>query len=362
MKATSGAEMADRRLGKTDTQDRTPQMPDSPDTELVGSAQPLAAEGSAITDPTPPVSGVGLRSGSGRLGDRVFFGLTAGASAFVALIVVLIAVFLLTKSLPSIAHDKVSFFTSFDWSTRPSDLRFGIPKLLWVTVIISALALLIAVPLAIGIALFTTQYAPRQVARPIAYAIDLLAAIPSIIYGIWGARVLSPELVPVQHALNHLGFIPLFTAGFSTGTIFDGGVVLAVMVLPIVTAISRDVFERTPTANIEAALALGATRWEMIRMAVLPYGRPGVISGAMLGLGRALGETLAIYLIVSATSSFNFSLFNGGETFASKFANGSAEFGLNPGPYLAAGLVLFVLTFVVNAVARWIVNRRKAFT
>jgi phosphate transport system permease protein len=290
MKTTSGADMADRPLGKTDTQDRTPQMPDSPDTELVGSAQPLAAEGSAITDPTPPVSGAGLRSGSGRVGDRVFFGLTAGASAFVALIVVLIAVFLLTKSLPSIAHDKVSFFTSFDWSTRPANLRFGIPKLLWVTVIISALALLIAVPLAVGIALFTTQYAPRQVARPIAYAIDLLAAIPSIIYGIWGARVLSPELVPVQHALNHLGFIPLFTAGFSTGTIFDGGVVLAVMVLPIVTAISRDVFERTPTANIEAALALGATRWEMIRMAVLPYGRAGVISGAMLGLGRALGE------------------------------------------------------------------------
>jgi phosphate transport system permease protein len=302
-----------------------------------------------------------VQSGSGRFGDRLFFGLTAGASAFVTLIVVLIAIFLLTKSLPSIAHDKVNFFTSFDWSTRPSDLHFGIAKLLWVTVIISALALLIAVPLAIGIALFTTQYAPRRVARPIAYAIDLLAAIPSIIYGVWGAEVLSPELVPVQHALNHLGFIPLFTAGFSTGTIFDGGVVLAVMVLPIVTAISRDVFDRTPTANREAALALGATRWEMIRMAVLPYGRPGVISGAMLGLGRALGETIAVLLILSTVGVFSFSVFDGGATFASQIVQGSGEFGTHPGPYIAAGLVLFVLTFVVNAIARAIVARRKDF-
>jgi phosphate transport system permease protein len=289
----------------------------------------------------------------------MFYALATGAAGFVVLIVVLIAAFLLAKSIPSIAADKVNFFTSFDWSTLPSNLRFGIPKLLWVTVIISALALVIAVPLAVGIALFITQYAPRRVARPIAYAVDLLAAIPSIIYGIWGAGVLSPELTPVQHLLNHLGFIPLFTGGYATGTIFDGGIVLAVMVLPIVTAISRDVFERTPSANVEAALALGATRWETIRLAVLPYGRAGVVSGSMLGLGRALGETIAIYLILSESSTFNFSLFNGGETIASKIALNSADFGTHPGPYIAAGLVLFVLTFVVNAAARTIVNRRE---
>jgi phosphate transport system permease protein len=328
---------------------------------LTESVQPEVGEEEVLTDPEPPAFGGGIRSGGGRLGDRMFFGLSAGASAFVTLIVVLIAIFLLVTSLPSIFHDKVNFLTSFDWSTRGSDLRFGIPTLLWVTVIISALALLIAVPLAIGIALFTTQYVPRRVAAPIAHTVDLLAAIPSVIYGIWGARVLSPELTPVQNALNHLHVVPLFTAGFPTGTIFDGGIVLAVMVLPIITAISRDVFERTPSANIEAALALGATRWEMIRMAVLPYGRPGVISGVMLGLGRALGETMAVYFIVSSTSRFNFSLFNGGETFASKIALSSAEFGANPGPYLAAGLVLFVLTFVVNAIARYVVNRRRDF-
>lgn len=330
-------------------------------TDFTPSPQALAVEGSELADRPPSASGSGLRTGTGRVGDRVFFGLTFGAAGFVTLIVVLIAIFLILKSVPSIADDKVNFLTSFDWSTRNHDLRFGIPTLLWVTVIISALALLIAVPLAIGIALFITQYVPRRAAAPIAYTIDLLAAIPSVIYGIWGARVLSPELTPVQNALSHLHVIPLFTAGFPTGTIFDGSIVLAVMVLPIITAISRDVFERTPSANIEAALALGATRWETIRMSVLPYGRPGVISGAMLGLGRALGETMAVYFIVSSTSTFNFSLFNGGETFASKIALSSAEFGANPGPYLAAGLVLFVLTFVVNALARYIVNRRRDF-
>lgn len=332
------------------------------DPDQVGAMQPQVAEGTVATSSAPPVTGSGIRTtGRSRRGDRIFFGMTAGASAIVVLLVVLIAAFLLQQSIPSIVHDKVNFITSFDWTTTPSNLRFGIARLLWVTVIISALALLLAVPLAIGIALFLTQYAPPRLARPMAYVIDLLAAIPSIIYGVWGARVLAPALTPVQNALNHLSVIPLFRAGFATGTIFDGGIVLAIMILPIVTAISRDVFERTPTANIEAALALGATKWEVIRAAVLPYGRPGVVSGSMLGLGRALGETLAIYLIVSTTTHFNFSLFNGGETFASKIANNSAEFGLHPGPYIAAGLVLFVLTFVVNALARYVVNRRKDF-
>jgi phosphate transport system permease protein len=170
----------------------------------------------------------------------------------------------------------------------------------------------------------------------------------------------------VQRALYHLGGFPIFKdVGVIRGSIFDGGVVLAIMILPIITAISRDVFERTPRANVEAALALGATRWEMIRMAVLPYGRAGVVSGAMLGLGRAIGETIAVLLIVSAlapSANFQASMFDGGQTFAAKIANDSAEFGSSPGPYIAAGLVLFVLTFAVNAAARSIVNRRKEFT
>jgi phosphate transport system permease protein len=195
----------------------------------------------------------------------------------------------------------------------------------------------------------------------------LLAAIPSIIYGIWGIYILAPHLEIVQRAMYHLGFIPLFKdKGVATGSIFDASIVLAIMILPIITAISRDVFDRTPSANVEAAWALGATRWEMIRMAVLPYGRPGVVSGAMLGLGRALGETIAVVLILSkpsSSASFSFSIFDGGQTFASLIglnmqeANGATE----TGAYISAGLVLFILTFAVNATARAIVNRRKDF-
>jgi phosphate transport system permease protein len=328
--------------------------------EIIGSAQPPAIG----LDDGPPVPGVEVPSGAGgrtRIGDRIFRILSMGASGIVIVIVALIAIFLVAKSAPSIADDKVNFLTSTDWD--PGNLRFGIVNLLWVTVIISLIALVVAVPIAVGIGLFITHYAPRQLARPTAFVVDLLAAIPSIVYGIWGAFILTPKLTPVQDALATIP-IPLFENKQPRDTIFDGAVVLAVMILPIITAISRDVFERTPRANIEAALALGATKWEMIRMAVLPYGRPGVISGAMLGLGRALGETIAVYLIVSAVGpKFSPSIFRGGETFASKIANGQSEFNdpKSTGAFLAAGLVLFVLTFIVNATARWIVNRRKDF-
>jgi phosphate transport system permease protein len=307
----------------------------------------------------PPSAG---RGGKVRIGDRIFAGLTSGASMVIILIVVLIAVFLVVKSVPSIADDKVNFLTSSEWDLKAGNLRFGIANLLWVTVIISVIAMVLAVPVAVGIALFITQYAPRRLSRPIAYVIDLLAAIPSIIYGIWGYTTLSHHLEPVQRLLSHLPS-PLFDNTYPNGTIFDGGVVLAVMVLPIVTAISRDVFERTPRDNVEAALALGATKWEMIRMAVLPYGRAGIISGSMLGLGRALGETIAVYLILSTVGGFSFSVFTGGSTFASKIALGSSEFNdpRSTGAYIAAGLVLFVLTFLVNSAARAIVNRRKDF-
>jgi phosphate transport system permease protein len=368
--ARSGNPFAARRArGDTVGLDPTaaPALPGN--ASVVGSSQPMAINAGTPTD-APPVLGAGSASlgaprGKIRIGDRVFLALTKGASSFVVLLVALVAVFLVVKSVPSILDDKVNFFTSTEWSTTPGDLRFGVAPLLYTTVAISVLAMILAVPTAIGIALFITHYAPKRMARPVAYAIDLLAAIPSIIYGIWGAAVLAPHLTGVQHALYHLGGFALFKdRNVPTGSLFDGGVVLAIMILPIVTAISRDVFERTPRENIEAALALGSTKWEMIRMAVLPYGRSGVISGAMLGLGRALGETIAVFLILSKVSNFSPSIFSGGETFASKIANSASEFS-NPestGAFIAAGLMLFVLTFVVNAAARMIVNRRKDFT
>jgi len=337
---------------------------------VVGSAEPLAV--SSLHD-APPVLGAGSISlgtprNKVRLGDRVFHGFAAGSGAFVVILIGLVAAFLIAKAVPSIADDKSNFLFSRDWDVDGATLRFGIVDLLWVTVIISIVAMVIAVPIAIGIALFITQYAPARLSRPVAYVIDLLAAIPSIIYGIWGIIVLAPELRPVQRMLYHLGGFHVFKdEKVDLGTIFNGGVVLAVMILPIVTAIGRDVFERTPPQNIEAAWALGATRWEMIRLAVLPHGRPGLISGAMLGLGRALGETIAVMLILSKRGNgapFSFSIFNGGETFASKIANNAAEFNdpRRTGAFIAAGLVLFVLTFAVNAAARSVVSRRKEFT
>ena len=332
----------------------------------IGSAEPT---GIGTLEEEPPVFGAGSVSGGRgrrRIGDRVFAALASGSGLFIVVLILLVAVFLVARAIPAIADDQSNFLFSRDWSVEGATLRFGVLDLLWVTVAASLIAMLIAVPIAIGIALFITQYAPKRLARPVAYVVDLLAAIPSIIYGIWGITVLAPKLAPVQRALYHIPG-PLFEdKNVEEGTIFNGGLVLAIMILPIITAISRDVFDRTPRQNVEAAWALGSTRWEMIRLAVLPYGRPGVIAGSMLGLGRALGETIAITLILSKSgvgSPFTFSIFNGGETFASKIANNAAEFN-NPkqtGAYIAAGLVLFVLTFAVNAAARGVVTRRKEF-
>jgi phosphate transport system permease protein len=344
---------------------------DFADEAVLGSSQPAAI--STLSD-APPVFGAGDTSlgspnGRARIGDRVFRTMTEGAGLFIVLLIGLVAVFLLIKAIPAIVDDKSNFLTSRNWDVDGAVLNFGVLPLLWTTVLISLLAMIISVPVAIGIALFISQYAPKRLARPVAYVIDLLAAIPSIIYGIWGITVLGPKIQPVADFFtDHFSWFPLFKDyNVKQGTVFTGGVVLAIMILPIVTAIARDVFERTPRANIEAAWALGATRWEMIRLAVLPYGRPGLISGAMLGLGRALGETIAISLILSKvanTGPFSWSIFNGGETFASKIANTASEFNSpkQTGAFIAAGLVLFILTFAVNAAARAVVNRRKEFS
>lgn len=326
------------------------------------------ADNSPAAPGPSPLSGDG--ASTGRLGDRLFGGAARGAGLLVIVLVVLIATFLLSQAVPAIAHDKANFLTSTDWNVDGDTLSFGIANLLWVTVISSVIALLVAVPLGVGVALFITQYSPRWLARPAASLVDLLAAVPSIVYGLWGLWVFGSHLSGIQHALQDaLGWFPLFsdTTVSEGGTIFVVGVVLAIMVLPIVTAISREVFAQTPVTHKEAALALGATRWEMIRTTVLPFGRPGVISASMLALGRALGETVAVLIILSALSggtAWSWSIFNGGETFASKIANNAAEFDTpqKAGAFIAAGLVLFVLTFVVNAIARIVIERRKAFT
>ena len=301
-----------------------------------------------------------------RRGDRVFSGLATGSGAFVVVVIGAIGLFLLLQAIPSLLANHANFLTSREFATDdPNNLRFGILDLLLVTVEVSVYALVLAMPVGLGIALFLTSYAPRRVARPLGYIVDLLAAVPSIIFGLWGLLVLAPVIRPIAVWLNaHLGWIWLFSTGnvgpVLGSNLFTAGIVLAVMLLPIITAITREVFERTPRTQVEGALALGATRWEVIRMTVLPFGRSGYISASMLGLGRALGETIALMIILSGTAqAFSGSLFDGGATFASKIALAFAELNnpLAAGAYIAAGLVLFVLTFAVNAAARWIINR-----
>ncbi|UVO13360.1 phosphate ABC transporter permease subunit PstC [Mycobacterium sp. SVM_VP21] len=294
-------------------------------------------------------------------GERLFRAAAVAAGSTVVVAIALIAIFLLVRAVPSLLANNANFFTSPEFNTNdPDDLSFGIRDLLMVTVLSSVFALALAVPISVGIAIFLTQYAPRRLTRPFAVVIDLLAAVPSIIFGLWGIFVLAPMLVPLMRFLrSHLGWLFLFHQGNVSlaggGTIFTAGIVLAVMILPIITSVSREVFRQTPFAHIEAAQALGATRWEVVRMAVLPYGRSGVIAAAMLGLGRALGETVAMLIILRAAAKpGNWSLFDGGYTFASKIASAAAEFSapLPTGAYIAAGFALFALTFFVNAAAR----------
>ncbi len=315
----------------------------------------------------PPL--LGDSASTGRLGDRLFGGAARGAGILVIAMVTLIGVFLLAQAIPALLKDQASFLTSREWAPGGDNPRFGIVELLWTTVTASTLAMLIAVPVGVAVALFITQYAPLWLRGPAAGLVDLLAAVPSIVYGLWGVLTFRDVIRPVEEAFQStLGWFPLFAkTGISGGTVFFIGIVLSIMILPIVTALSREVFDQTPTTHKEGALALGATRWEMIQTAVLPFGRPGVISASMLALGRALGETIAVTFLVSKLSdgtAWTWSLFNGGETFASRIANNAAEFDTpaKTGAYIAAGLVLFILTFIVNAVARIVIERRKAFT
>ncbi|MEV6772886.1 phosphate ABC transporter permease subunit PstC [Nocardia sp. NPDC051030] len=314
--------------------------------------------------PTEPSAKPADRKAPSKYGaEFVFRSAATTAGGLIVAAIALIALFLLVRAVPSVLANKANFFTSTEFSTSNADnLRFGIKDLFMVTVLSSVFALVIAVPIGVGIALFLTHYSPKALAKPFSMVVDLLAAVPSVVFGLWGVLVLAPKTEPVQTFLNsHLGWLFLFSDGNISiaggGTIFTAGVVLAVMILPIITSVSREVFGLTPRAHIEAAQALGATKWEVVRMTVLPYGRSGVIAGSMLGLGRALGETIAVLMLLhTSPKPGGWSLFDGGYTFASRIAASASEFSskLPTGAYIAAGFVLFALTFVVNGLARLI--------
>nr|WP_237160505.1 phosphate ABC transporter permease subunit PstC [Mycolicibacter engbaekii] len=309
-----------------------------------------------------------VRSAASRLQDRIFRLSAAGSAVLIIVVITAVGGFLLLRAIPALQRNRENFFTyGGSWvTTDTSAMHFGIAEMLQVTVFVSLFALLLAMPVALGVAVYLAEYAPRRLVGPLGYMVELLAAVPSIIYGAWGLYVLAPRLRGTALWLNeHLGGFFLFATGNASvaggGTIFTGGIVLAVMILPIITAVTREVLAQTPRGQIEAALALGATRWEVVKMVVLPFGRSGYISAAMLGLGRALGETVALLIILRSTQkAFNWSLFDGGSTFATKIAATASEFNdqYKAGAYIAAGLVLFVLTLIVNALARIAITRK----
>ncbi|WP_369797626.1 phosphate ABC transporter permease subunit PstC [Mycobacterium sp. UM_WGJ] len=317
---------------------------------------------------TPSVTPTALRSTGSRLQDRLFRLVAEGSGVLIIVLISAVGGFLLLRAIPALQRNRENFFTyGGSWvTTNTSAMHFGIAEMLQVTVFVSVFALLLAMPVALGVAVYLAEYAPRRLVGILGYLVELLAAVPSIIYGAWGLYVLAPQLRGVALWLNeHLSGFFLFADGNASvaggGTIFTGGIVLAVMILPIITAVTREVLAQTPRGQVEAALALGATRWEVVKMVMLPFGRSGYISAAMLGLGRALGETVALLIILRSTQkAFNWSLFDGGSTFATKIAATASEFNdqYKAGAYIAAGLVLFVLTLIVNAMARVAITQK----
>ncbi|SFB88363.1 phosphate transport system permease protein [Nocardioides terrae] len=290
-------------------------------------------------------------------GDRLFSGTALASGLTILVTLAAVFVFLLLKGFPGFSADPDVY--------GPSASNFWgyVGRLLFGTTLAAIIALVVAVPFSFALALFTSHYAPRRLAAPIAYVIDLLAAVPSVVFGLWGARTLAVTSQPVQRWLDaHLGFLPFFHGPVSaTGrTILVAGIVLAIMCIPIITAISREVFKQTPRLHEEAALALGATRWEMVRYAVFPHSRSGMVAAVMLGLGRALGETMAVAMVMSSTPIVTLNLISSTNpaTIASNIAaNYKAEDNRIQTVLLATGLVLFLFTFLVNFAARYIAGR-----
>ena len=306
----------------------------------------------------PAVTGRPVTRPKQRRGDRLFSGATRIAALLILLALAGVAVFLAVEGLPALKAGPA------DLGGAKSIVAYIWP-LLFGTLLASVLALVIATPLSLGVALVISHYAPRRISKSLGYVVDLLAAVPSVVYGLWGIAFLGTKLVPVYDWLaRHAGWIPFFAGPASaTGrTILTASIVLAIMIIPIITAISREIFVQTPHLQQEAALALGATRWEMIRMAVLPYGRSGIVSATMLGLGRALGETMAVAMVLSASGVVTFNLISSTNpsTIAANIALQFPEaIGLKVNALIASGLVLFVITFTVNFAARAIVARSE---
>lgn len=299
--------------------------------------------------------------GGAGVGDRIYDSAITAFAAVVPIMVVAIFLALGIGAWPALRMFGLSFLLSSEWN--PVAGTFGVAPALYGTLVSSLIALVIATPLALGVGVFLSELAPRWLRQPVAFTVDLLAAIPSVIYGLWGIFVLVPLLrahvIPFLRDTLHFGATPFF-AGVAYGpSMLTAGIILAIMILPYISAVTREVLMAVPRSQREAALALGATRWEMIRDAVVPYARSGIIGGIMLGLGRALGETMAVTMLIGNRAEISASLLAPGYTMASLVANefNEATGDMHRAALLAAGFVLLLVTFVVNAVARWLVWR-----
>jgi phosphate transport system permease protein len=297
--------------------------------------------------------------------DRVFGRLTLFSGMLVLALLALVGVFLLLQSHQAFAESGWSFFTRVQWNTSTVPARIGVFGLLAGTVIVSVIAVVLAVPLGVCAALFITEYAPPGLRRILQGVIDLLAAVPSILFGLWGFLFLADRIVPLSAWIgSHLGWIPIFAVGADAGLVssyFIAGIVVAMMVLPIVASVTREVFSQTPPGEKEAALALGGTRWGMVRTVVIPFGRGGIVGGSMLGLGRALGEAIAVSLLLPQVPTDAIHILqSGGSTIAGFIAQRAGSDPFTTSGLMAAGLVLFVLTLGVNLGASAVVARSRS--
>ena len=294
-------------------------------------------------------------------GDRIFQIVITAFAVCIPLLLVVIAISILLAAWPALSKAGLNFVAGSEWNV--SEGKFGAAPAIYGTLVSSALALLLATPLALGVSIFLSEIAPKWLRTPVGFLVDLLAAIPSVVYGLWGIFVLIPlmrdPVAPFIKDTLGLGATPLFSGPNYGYSMLSAGVILAIMILPFISAVTREVLLAVPQSQRDAALALGATRWEMIRDAVLPYARSGIIGGIILGLGRALGETMAVTMLIGNRPEISASLFAPGYTMASLIANefSEATSDMHLSALMAVGAVLFGITLIVNALARWLVWR-----
>ena len=323
-----------------------------------------------VETPTPEPRAIQVRRNRG---DRIFFGGASFSGMVVLSIMVAVGLFLGIQATQALVKTGTSFITTAEW--QPARLEFGIAAVMLGTVLIAFIAVAIALPIALGTALFITEVAPNWLRSWLVALVDLMAAVPSVVYGLWGAKLLQGQIVGLSRFINTwFGWIPIFkvagadpnsplaSASVYTASTFIAGIVVAMMVMPIQCVVMREVFSQVPVGEREGAFALGSARWGMIRVVALPFGRGGIIGGTMLGLGRALGETIAVLLIISPRFLISFHILEAGSNSVSSLIalRYNEDSGIGLSALFAAGLALFALTLVVNFVASWFIARSRS--